>query len=67
MGGITMCDGGGSGTAMAQEVTCPDGSCSFRVRADDEHELIDIVQEHARKVHDQEFTDEQVTDLMQPG
>lgn len=52
---------------MAQEVTCPDGSCSFRVRADDEHELIDIVQEHARKVHDQEFTDEQVTDLMQPG
>ena len=50
---------------MAKEVSCPEGSCGFMVRADDEHELTEIVQEHAREKHGENFSDDQVRGLMQ--
>ena len=38
---------------MAKEVTCP--PCGVVLRADDDEELIRIVQEHARADHDTEL------------
>jgi predicted small metal-binding protein len=44
---------------MAQlEVTCP--PCGTALTADTEEELIPIVQDHARKEHQQELSDDQV-------
>lgn len=60
-----MCSGVEAATAMAQEVTCPIGSCGFSVRAEDKHELTEMVQEHAREKHGEEYTEDQVSDLMQ--
>lgn len=50
---------------MAMEVTCPDTSCDFTIRANDEHELREIVKEHAQEKHGETYTDDQISELMQ--
>jgi len=43
---------------MPKEVTCSDAGydCDFRIRSEDEDELIDFVKEHAQTVHDAEMS-----------
>ena len=50
---------------MAKKVECPDGSCDFRIRANDDHEIHEIVKEHAREKHGETYTDDQVSELIQ--
>lgn len=46
------------------EVNCPDTSCDFTIRANDEAELRGIVKEHAREKHGETYTDDQISELM---
>ncbi|MFH5799580.1 DUF1059 domain-containing protein [Haladaptatus sp. DYF46] len=36
---------------MAQQFECTQQDCEFMVRANDEQEIVDMVQEHAREKH----------------
>lgn len=44
-------------------VSC-DPTCGFRVTSHDEAELIDIVKTHAKKMHGQDLTDDDVKGMM---
>jgi predicted small metal-binding protein len=48
---------------MAKKVQC---DCGFVARAEDDDTLVDVVQQHAREVHDMDLTREQVLDMAKP-
>ena len=48
---------------MAKKVQC---DCGFVARAEDDDTLVDVVQQHAREVHDMDLTREQVMDMAKP-
>lgn len=43
---------------MAKEIACP--TCSFRVRADSEDELVEHYKQHAKEAHHSEPSREQI-------
>ena len=47
---------------MAKEVACREAGydCDFMVRSEDEDELIEMVKQHARDVHDMEMSSDDV-------
>jgi predicted small metal-binding protein len=45
---------------MAKEVTCAAPECSFRIRSDDEGEIVRAVQLHAKNAHNRSLTKEEV-------
>lgn len=45
---------------MAKEVTCAASNCKFRVRSENEDELVAIVQQHAKNNHQTELSREQI-------
>ncbi|MFB6171416.1 MAG: DUF1059 domain-containing protein [Haloarculaceae archaeon] len=52
---------------MAKQLSCQDAGidCEFMIRSEDESELIEMVQQHARDVHDMEMSQSDVQDLIQ--
>lgn len=50
---------------MTKVIECP--SCDVVVRAETDEELIEIVKTHAKKIHNMEFTDEQVLSMARPA
>ena len=48
---------------MAKVVNCP---CGHSIRADTDDELVRLVQEHGKTVHDQEVKREDVLGMAQP-
>lgn len=51
---------------MAKEVVCRDAGydCDFVIRSENESELIEMVQEHARETHDTEMSSDDVRGAM---
>ena len=47
---------------MAKEVSCRDAGydCDFMIRSENEDELIEMVKQHARDVHDMDMSDSDV-------
>lgn len=43
---------------MAKEISCRDAGydCDFMIRSEDEDQLVEFVQEHARETHDTEMS-----------
>lgn len=52
---------------MVKEVVCADSGydCDFIVRSENETELVEFVQEHARETHDTEMSEDDVRSAMQ--
>lgn len=48
---------------MAKKVQC---DCGFVARAEDEETLVNVVQKHAKEVHDMDLTREQVLAMAKP-
>jgi predicted small metal-binding protein len=44
-----------------------DAPCNFMVRSHDEKEIIEIVKQHAKKMHDMTITDDDVKQKMKPA
>ena len=51
---------------MAKQVSCAEAGmdCEFMIRSENEPELIDFVQQHARDVHDTEMSRSDIENLM---
>lgn len=51
---------------MAKQVTCRDGGydCDFMIRSEDEDQLIQMVQQHAKETHDSELSRSDVQGLV---
>lgn len=47
---------------MAYEIVCADAGydCDFMIRSEDEEEIVQFVQEHARNVHGDELSESDV-------
>ena len=48
---------------MTKKVQC---DCGFVARAEDENTLLDVVQKHAKEVHDMDLTREQILAMAKP-
>ena len=49
-----------------KSVTC-DPTCGFMVRSHDEKELVTMVKEHSKNVHNKEMTDKEVIAMIKPA
>ncbi len=49
---------------MAKEVTCA-APCKFRVRSEREDELVSMVQQHAKRMHNQDVSRDAVMKMAQ--
>jgi predicted small metal-binding protein len=50
-------------STVAKKIQC---DCGFVAREEDDDTLVEVVQEHARDVHDMELTREQVLAMAKP-
>ena len=50
---------------MANQFECPENGCDFMVRADDEREIIDMVERHAQNKHGMSMDESDIRDQMQ--
>lgn len=51
---------------MANEVTCA-APCNFRLRSEDDNELVSMVQQHAKNKHDMDMSSEDVMGMARPA
>lgn len=51
---------------MAREFSCRDAGvdCDFMIRSENEDEMVDMVQQHARETHDKEMSRDDVMGAM---
>lgn len=51
---------------MVYELKCAEAGmdCPFEIRSENDDELVEFVQEHAKTVHDAEYSTSDVRDLM---
>ena len=48
---------------MAHQYSC--GACEFQVRSEDQDEIVDLVQTHAKDMHDMDYSSDQIRDGIQ--